>query len=118
MEENELLGATAFPEIVLFQGGKERARYLLCGDEFLIGRVNDRYSPPLDFTQFTSGTAVSRNHARIYQQGGVYWVEDLGSANGTWVNGKPLGHHMPRELHDEDRISIAGVADLVFLLPL
>jgi len=30
---------------------------------------------------------LSRRHARIDFQGGHYWIEDLGSANGTWVNG-------------------------------
>ncbi len=30
---------------------------------------------------------LSRRHARIVFQGGQYWIEDLRSVNGTWVNG-------------------------------
>jgi len=33
---------------------------------------------------------ASNNHARLYNQDGQYWVEDLGSKNGTYLNGKPL----------------------------
>jgi hypothetical protein len=33
---------------------------------------------------------VSARHAVIYQSGGSYWVEDLGSTNGTYVNGLPV----------------------------
>ncbi len=33
---------------------------------------------------------VSHQHARIYQQGGQYVVEDLGSRNHTYVNDEPL----------------------------
>jgi pSer/pThr/pTyr-binding forkhead associated (FHA) protein len=31
-------------------------------------------------------TAASRSHARISREGEFFWVEDLGSTNGTWVN--------------------------------
>jgi predicted component of type VI protein secretion system len=34
--------------------------------------------------------SVSRNHARIFYEGGHYWIKDLGSANGTTVNGKKV----------------------------
>jgi hypothetical protein len=34
--------------------------------------------------------AVSRNHAVIWTQGGQIYVRDVGSANGTWVNGEPV----------------------------
>src|SRR5690349_18341015 len=36
-------------------------------------------------------TRASRRHARIWLEDDTCWVEDLGSANGTWVNGKRLG---------------------------
>lgn len=40
---------------------------------------------------------VSRKHARIIMQGGGYVLEDLGSTNGTFVNGQRLmGPHMLR----------------------
>lgn len=39
----------------------------------------------------TIGTpSVSRRHARIYGQGGGYYVEDLQSSNGTYINGQRI----------------------------
>jgi pSer/pThr/pTyr-binding forkhead associated (FHA) protein len=37
-----------------------------------------------------SGDLVSRKHARITVQGDLLTVEDLGSRNGTFLNGAPL----------------------------
>jgi hypothetical protein len=49
---------------------------------------------------------VSRRHARFYWHGSRLIVEDLGSANGTIVNGVPVsGPHM---LHEGDTIEIGG----------
>ena len=33
---------------------------------------------------------VSRHHARLTHQGGVWLVEDLGTHNGTWVDDRPV----------------------------
>jgi pSer/pThr/pTyr-binding forkhead associated (FHA) protein len=33
---------------------------------------------------------VSRRHARFFEEGGALWVEDLGSRNGTFLNGARL----------------------------
>lgn len=35
-------------------------------------------------------TFVSNVHARVFERDGEVWVEDLGSTNGTLVNGKPV----------------------------
>lgn len=51
--------------------------------------------------------AVSRNHARICQEGTYFFLEDLGSAYGTQVNGKPLPKGEKRLLSDGDVIAIA-----------
>jgi pSer/pThr/pTyr-binding forkhead associated (FHA) protein len=51
--------------------------------------------------------AVSRNHARITQDGSLYFVEDLGSAYGTTVNGKALPKGEKRLLRNGDLIAIA-----------
>lgn len=51
--------------------------------------------------------AVSRNHARISQEGNLYFLEDLGSAYGTQVNGKPLPKGEKHRLRNGDIIAIA-----------
>ena len=51
--------------------------------------------------------AVSRNHARISQDGSLFFIEDLGSAFGTQVNGKQLPKGEKRLLRNGDVIGIA-----------
>ncbi len=34
--------------------------------------------------------SVSRRHAEVYLEGNTVFIRDLGSSNGTWINGKPL----------------------------
>ncbi len=56
-------------------------------------------------------TKASRRHARIVAQDGVVEVEDLGSSNGTMLNGKPVQR---RVLRDGDEIQI-GATRIVYL---
>lgn len=50
---------------------------------------------------------ISRRHAVISQQQGELYLEDLGSSNGTEINGKRLDEHA-RKLVDGDSLSIGG----------
>jgi pSer/pThr/pTyr-binding forkhead associated (FHA) protein len=60
-----------------------------------------------------SQPGVSRSHARITRDGTLYFVEDLGSAYGTSVNGRALPRGEKRLLRNGDTIAIAQF-DLVF----
>ena len=53
---------------------------------------------------------ASRRHAEIVQEGATYFVLDLGSTNGTDLNGRRITRE---KLSDGDRITI-GATDLVF----
>lgn len=50
---------------------------------------------------------VSRRHARIFLEGAAFMVEDLGSSNGTRVNGEPIAAR--QALKDGDSISMGPV---------
>lgn len=55
---------------------------------------------------------ISRRHAFVQRQGELeFWISDLGSRNGSHVNGKPLVQ--PQRLHDGDRIGL-GDDEFVF----
>ncbi len=74
---------TAQFQLVMRQGPTPGATFSLEGDQLIIGRDS------------SSGVAindaeVSRKHARLSFQGGKYVLEDLGSTNGTFVNGQRL----------------------------
>ncbi len=49
---------------------------------------------------------ASSRHARISRRGRTLVIEDLGSTNGTYLNGEPLTG--PQPLHDGDQIRIGG----------
>lgn len=57
---------------------------------------------------------VSRHHASIQRIGDSFWVIDLGSSNGTFVNGQQI--IQPSRLNNQDVIRIGNVA-LVFRQP-
>jgi hypothetical protein len=54
---------------------------------------------------------ASSHHARIAHEGSVVVLEDLGSTNGTYLNGEPL--RGPQPLHPGDRIRI-GDSEFTF----
>lgn len=57
--------------------------------------------------------AISRQHARIVHQGGRYYVEDLGSSNGTYASGKRINS---AALHDGDVVHIGPRVSYRFTL--
>ncbi len=56
---------------------------------------------------------LSRQHSRFFRRGERLFVEDLGSRNGTHVNGRPV--HGPTEVAPGDSVQISG--SLLTLLP-
>ena len=51
---------------------------------------------------------ISRQHAGIRSDRGGYWIEDLSSRNGTFVNGTQIEGEGQR-LRDQDRIDLGGM---------
>jgi hypothetical protein len=56
---------------------------------------------------------VSRHHARLTREEDRYILADLGSKNGTFVNGQQLTK--PHVLHDGDEVQIAFCCKLAFV---
>ena len=54
---------------------------------------------------------ISRRHARIWRDGSAYMLEDLGSMNGTFVNGRRL--EAPFTLSSGDEIQMGGTTVVV-----
>ncbi len=85
----------AFLELIT--GGVPGTRYDLAGDQAVIGR-NTECDVPLDVA------AVSRRHAAILCNQGRYFVEDLQSRNGTFLNNLRVTERTP--LRDGDELLI------------
>ena len=77
------------------------------GDEFPLIPADGGYvvgrSSEVDLV--LADDSVSRKHARFYFERGRTWLRDLGSRNGTTINGSALRHHCLRE---GDRIAIGS----------
>lgn len=77
---------------------EEDAKRYDVGEEIVIGR-----EPPSD-PVFAIPT-ISKRHFRIYRQGPGYFIEDMRSTNGTYLNGNPLTQ--PQPLAEGDEIVVA-----------
>jgi pSer/pThr/pTyr-binding forkhead associated (FHA) protein len=60
-------------------------------------------------TFYDDGDFVSRRHARITKGRGGYFITDLGSSNGTTVNGHSLTSHRAYRLRNGDRVKVGLV---------
>ncbi len=47
---------------------------------------------------------ISTSHARVFRKGHFWFVEDLGSLNGTYVNGRRISGEQQLHLRDEIRV--------------
>lgn len=80
-----------------------------------IGKPNQRVPPEIDVSSFPNADIVSRVHAAIGAEGAHFYIEDVGSSNGTYVNNVLL---LPQERHRlqvGDRITL-GKGDLMTFL--
>ncbi len=77
-----------------------------------IGKPNDQIPPDIDVSGFPSAEVVSRVHANIRIEGQDYYIEDVGSANGTYINHNVLAKGNRHLLRSGDRIGL-GKGDLV-----
>lgn len=80
-----------------------------------IGKSNDRIPPDVDVSGFPNSEIVSRIHADIRVEGDAYYIEDVGSSNGTYINNMPLALGNRHRLRPGDRIAL-GKGDLVTFL--
>jgi class 3 adenylate cyclase len=77
----------------------------------LIGRVDPvtNGTPDVDLTGLDDRRTVSRRHARVLCKANRFLLRDLGSTNGTWVNGERLAPQVDRELEDGDLVRFGRV---------
>jgi FHA domain len=81
--------------------------FALDKDVVLVGRSSplDRVFPEIDLTAADPDSYVSRRHAFIVRRHGGFAIEDLDSANGTYVNGSSrLTAHVLAALKDGDQL--------------
>lgn len=89
------------------KGGDFALRY----DENLVGRASpgEGIEPQVDLTTIDTTGTVSRRHAKIGKDDSSIFIEDLGSSNGTRLNGQSLRPGMQSPLTDGDQLIFGDV---------
>jgi predicted component of type VI protein secretion system len=85
---------------VITFGGKQTGTHELVKPATVVGR-----DPGVDIVIDNLG--VSRSHCQFIKRGGGFVVQDMNSANGTYVNGKKVGE---KELADNDQVVVGKYA--------
>jgi pSer/pThr/pTyr-binding forkhead associated (FHA) protein len=86
-------------QLVIAEGKESGREFIFDQNSVLIGRTTE-----CDIILYDSG--VSRTHARIFSEGPLFFVEDLGSSNGTKVNGELVKR---QGLNEGDKITLGPV---------
>lgn len=93
----------AWPHLVCIAGDEIGRTYTLTHEPLPLGRAETGVT--------IKGTAVSRRHARIVREGRAFVLEDLDSANGTFVNGQRVVG--PHTIQVGDRIQVGSTVLVV-----
>ena len=107
--------------LTLLLGQKEVTLSLTSQSEFSLGRddkapqaiLPDIYLNPFGAYQF----GVSRIHASLQQTEGKITITDLGSTNGTYVNGRQIAPNTPHPLNTGDRLQLGELESFVQISP-
>jgi hypothetical protein len=79
-------------------------------NECLLGRVQHDTINSIDFSLYGAvELGVSREHAKLTRQSATIMVQDLGSTNGTFLNGQKLLPYQPRVLRNEDELNLGNL---------
>lgn len=78
----------ALARLIIERGGRIGKEFPISGIETNIGRwdADSGIFPDVDLDEDDTEAKISRRHARIVNHNGQYFIEDLGSTNGTFVN--------------------------------
>ena len=94
------------PVLIAREGELIGQRWIIDTDEFVVGRGSDS-------NLVLPERQVSRYHIKVLRRDGRFFLQDLGSKNGTHLNGEQVTGTVP--LQDGDEIQIALCVKLVFV---
>jgi pSer/pThr/pTyr-binding forkhead associated (FHA) protein len=93
----QIASGSGFAALLTFEAGPFAGRIVALPSQMVsVGRAPDN-------DVVVGDPATSGHHGRIETRNGVFWISDLGSTNGTLVNGEPV---IEKELSDGDMIAI------------
>jgi len=93
----QIAAGTAYSAVLTFESGPFAGRIVALPSQMVtVGRAPDN-------DVVVGDPATSGHHGRIEPRAGTFWMSDLGSTNGTLVNGEPV---IEKQLTDGDLIAI------------
>jgi len=97
MPPEQVAAGSGYAALLTFEAGPFAGRIVAVPNQMIsIGRAPDN-------DVVVGDPATSGHHGRIEVRNGSFWISDLGSTNGTQVNGEPVLEH---QLSDGDSIAI------------
>jgi hypothetical protein len=97
MPPEQVASGTGFAALLSFESGPFAGRVVALPNQMVsVGRAPDN-------DVVVGDPATSGHHGRIEVRAGSFWISDLGSTNGTLVNGEPV---IEKQLADGDTIAI------------
>lgn len=108
-----------FHGVVLFSTETETPFVASAVEPIIVGRRDPRgrIEPTIDLTPIEGERyGVSRRHAEISLIENRYYIQDMGSTNGTWVNHLLLAAHHPYPLDDGVVVRFGRLSFLVELI--
>jgi pSer/pThr/pTyr-binding forkhead associated (FHA) protein len=99
-------------KLTIKHGGRSGQEFLITQESAMLGRWDPDSGafPEIDLTEDDPHNYLSRRHARIYYKDNNYYIEDAGSANGTFINkGSRLLPGSTHELKNGDEIIIGRI---------
>lgn len=98
---------------VILRLGNLSATFFLVKDVTTIGRPDAAVENYPDI-EIELDDGVSRRHAEIHRQGDAFSLVDVGSTNGTILNGEMLTPHQPAPLNSGDRVHVGERTEILF----
>src|SRR3954453_22013612 len=100
-------GVAMMPELYLYSLHDPDSPHASAGPAVPVRRYPFLLGRHADCDYVLHDPSVSPRHCLFFVRGAEVWLKDLGSRNGTFLNGQCLGE--PRPVHDRDRLGLGPV---------
>lgn len=85
------------------------------GTKITLGKPNSDHPPDVDLSDCPDAAIISRQHANIHIEAETYYIEDLESSNGTYVNNNSVPPGESQELFAGDVIALGKEDKVTFI---
>lgn len=99
-------------ELLIHIKGQDKPLHVMLTEHLVLGRTDKALTgtPDIDLSLYGAFEhGVSRMHAMLQRNGNGIVLIDMGSSNGSYLNGQQLARHVAHVLHDGDEIKLAGL---------